>query len=105
MLSMPRERQGEFLEWAVAQELFRRAALRGDELPELLPHWSSKDHEIDFAVDQDTYVEVKAGKTSPLEFAWFPKVFPGARLVVVSESSYETDAIVGVTIEDFLMGR
>ena len=100
--SMPRERQGELFEWAVAQELFRRAAIRGDELPELLPHWSSKEHELDFVTGPESFIEVKAGKTTPLEFAWFPRVLPNGRLTVVSDSSYETDRIRGVTMDAFL---
>ncbi len=102
--SMPRQRQGELLEWAVAQELFRRAAIRGDELPELLPHWSSRDHEVDFVEGPDSFIEVKAGKTTPLEFAWFSRALPKGRLTVVSDSSYETDRIRGVTMEAFLRG-
>jgi predicted AAA+ superfamily ATPase len=103
--SMPSERRGGLLEWVVAQELFRRAAIRGDELPELLPHWASKEHEIDFVAGSDSFIEVKTGKTNPLEFAWFPRVFPRGRLTVVSESSYETDRIRGVTMEAFLRGE
>ena len=102
--SMPKQSQGELVEWAVAQELFRRAAVRGDDLPELLPHWASKEHEIDFVEDHNSFIEVKAGKTNPLEFSWFPKVFPNGRLTVVSDRSYETDRIRGVTIEAFLRG-
>lgn len=93
------------LEWVVAQELFRRAAIRGDVLPELLPHWASKEHEIDFVAGTDSFIEVKTGNTNPLEFAWFPRVFPRGRLTVVSESTYETDRIRGVTIEAFLRGE
>ncbi len=102
--SMPRPRLGELFEWAVAQELFRRAAIRGDDLPELLPHWSSKEHELDFVVSPDSFIEVKAGATNPLEFAWFPRTLPKAHLTVVSDSSYETDRIRGVTMHAFLLG-
>lgn len=101
--SMPRQRQGELLEWGVAQELFRRAAIRGDDLPELLPHWSSKEHELDFVLGSDSFIEVKAGKTTPVEFAWFPRTFPNARLTVVSDSSYETARIRGITMDEFLL--
>ena len=103
--SMPPQRRGELLEWIVAQELFRRAAIRGDDLPEFLPHWASKEHEIDFVAGNDTFIEVKAGKTNPLEFAWFPRIFPNGRLTVVGESSYRTDRVYGVTVEEFLSGR
>lgn len=102
--SMPAERQGEMLEWAVAQELFRRAAIRGDDLPEILPFWRSENHEIDFVETPVSFIEVKLGNTNPLEFAWFPKSFPNAKLTVVSRSRYETERIVGVTIEEFLHG-
>jgi len=102
--SMPRQRLGELLEWAVAQELFRRAVIRGDDLPELLPHWSSKEHEVDFVVSPHSFIEVKAGTTNPLEFAWFPRALPNARLTVVSDSSYQTDRIRGLTMHAFLLG-
>jgi predicted AAA+ superfamily ATPase len=103
--SMPRPDRRAYLEWAVAQELFRRAAFRGDELPELLPHRASRDHEIDFVATTDAFIEVKAGKTNPFEFAWFPNSFPTGRLAVVSESSYETDRIRGITFDTFLRGE
>lgn len=102
--SMPPQRRGELLEWVVAQELFRRAAIRGDELPEFLPHWASREHEVDFVAAPGSFVEVKAGATNPLEFAWFPHVIPNGRLTVVSESTYETDRIRGITMEAFLRG-
>jgi hypothetical protein len=51
-----------------------------------------------------SFIEVKLGTTSPLEFAWFPKTFPNGKLTVVSRSRYETERIVSVTMEDFLQG-
>lgn len=96
--------QGGLTEWLVAQELFRRAALRGEEFPELMSFWQSGEHELDFVLAADRFVEVKRGRTGPLDFTWFPKLFPKGRLTVVSESRFETDHIHGITIEDFLLG-
>ena len=98
------------LEWLVAQELFRRLCIRDGETPESLPYWSSKDRKIDFAADlgsevrseDRSYIEVKRGETSPLEYAWFLKVFPDSHLTVISASRFETDRITGVTMADFL---
>jgi hypothetical protein len=45
---------------------------------------------------------VKRGKSGPLEFGWFPKVFPNAHLTVISASRFETDAVEGITLPDFL---
>ena len=92
-------------EWAVAQELWRRAAIRGDELPEEQIHWRSKEHEIDFVVSTDRLLEVKLGQTTPLEFGWFAHAFPGKMLTVVSQSVYETQNIRGVRLQDFLLGQ
>lgn len=103
-VELPPDQQGGFLEWTVAQELFRRAAVRGDELPEMLPHWASREHEIDFVITPESFVEVKRGRTSPLEFAWFPQVFSHGSLTVISESRYETERIRGITLSDFLSG-
>jgi predicted AAA+ superfamily ATPase len=99
---MPPENHAVLLEWAVAQECWRRAAIRGDEQPELLHYWKSKSHEIDFVLSPTDMVEVKRGKSGPLEFGWFPKTFPKARLTVISASRFETDDIEGITLHDFL---
>lgn len=92
-------------EWAVAQELWRRAAIRGDELPDEQMHWRNKEDEIDFVLAPDNFLEVKLGPTNPLEFAWFAHAFPNQRLTVVSQSVYETRSIRGIQLERFLLGR
>lgn len=103
-LALPDGAQGALMEWAVAQECWRRAALRGDEMPELMHYWQGGDHEIDFVLGPEAFLEVKRGRTGPLDFAWFPKSFPGGRLTVVGASRFETDQVAGVTLEDFLLG-
>ncbi len=100
--ALPAPTQGVWLEWLVAQEIFRRAAVRGEATPELLAYWTSKEHELDFIVEPDLAVEVKRGGASPLEFAWFPQTFPNARLIVVGARSFETDRIRGVRMEELL---
>ena len=92
------------MKWLVAQELFRRAALRGDEFPEVMSYWNTGEHEIDFVLGPDRFIEVKRGRTGPLDFIWFHKCFPKGHLTVISESRFETDHIRGVTLEDFLLG-
>lgn len=100
---LPEEAQGALMEWAVAQECWRRSALRGDELPELMHYWQGGERELDFVLGPCQFLEVKRGRTGPLDFAWFPKSFPDGRLTVVSASRFETDRIVGVTLEEFLL--
>ena len=92
------------MEWLVAQELFRRAALRGEEFPEVMSFWQSGAHELDFVLAPDRFIEVKRGRAGPLDFMWFPKCFPKGHLTVISESRFETDHICGITPEDFLLG-
>ncbi len=101
-ISLSSEEQGGWLEWLVAQELWRRSAIRGDEFPELLSFWQGGRNEIDFVVDSQSFIEVKRGKTSPMEFEWFPRTFPKGYLTVISKSRFETDQIKGVTLADFL---
>lgn len=103
--ALPTGDQGRWLEWLVAQEVWRRAAIRGDEIPERLLYWRGDRHEIDFVVSPDLFVEVKRGRTSPIEYAWFPRTFPHGRLVVVGNDSFRTDAVIGVTLESFLTAR
>lgn len=102
-LNLPEDAQGALLEWAVAQECWRRSALRGDEMPEFMHYWQGGNHEIDFVLGSAEFLEVKRGRTGPLDFAWFPKVFPHARLTVIGANRFETDQVVGVTLEDFLL--
>ncbi len=100
--ALSKEKQAVFWEWAVAQECWRRAAIRGDEMPEKMAFWLSKEHEVDFVLAPDDYIEVKRGRSGPLDFGWFPRTFPHARLTVVSSSHFETDRIQGITLSDFL---
>ena len=74
--ALPVKVRGGWLEWLVAQELWRRAAIRGDPVPERLGYWQSKQHELDFVLAPGSFVEVERGRASPLDFAWFPHVFP-----------------------------
>ena len=74
---LPPEVQGTWLEWAVAQELFRRRCIAGEELPEQLLFWQSREHEIDFLVEPGHYLEVKRGPASAMDFTWFETVHPG----------------------------
>ena len=96
------ERQGVWYEWAVAQELFRRAALLGKVEPERIPYWQGGDHEIDFVLADNRFVEVKRGRATALDFAWFRKVFPGGELTVVCTTPFEADHVTGVTLDSFL---
>lgn len=97
------EEQACLMEWTVAQEVWRRAAVRGDELPEEMAFWRSKTNEIDFVTEQDAYIEVKRGRTNPVEFAWFPKSFPKGILNVINEAVFSTERIKGITLEEFLL--
>ena len=100
---LPADDLGRWWEWAVAQELWRRAARRGDETPEISAHWQGAGREIDFALGGNVFVEVKHGRTSPTEYAWFPKVFPKGRLVVVGRDTWEAGPVRGTTLERFLL--
>lgn len=99
---LPPGRLGVWHEWAVAQELFRRAAIAGREQPERIAYWQGGDHELDFVLGDDQYVEVKLGRATALDFAWFGKVFPKGRLTVVCATPFESDRVVGVALDEFL---
>ena len=95
-------RQGIWIEWLAAQEIYRRRALAGEPEPERLPFWQSKEHELDFVLSPTEYIEVKRGPASPIEFAWFARTFPAAKLTVVCQTPFVTDRMHGITIQDFL---
>lgn len=100
-LSLPD--QGMWYEWLIAQEIFRRSAIQGEHILEPLSFWQSQNHEIDFVLNSQEFVEVKLGKSSPLEFAWFPKQFPSQQLTVINSMQFATNQICGVTAEEFLL--
>jgi predicted AAA+ superfamily ATPase len=102
---LPAARQAAWHEWAVAQELFRRAAIRGAADPERIPYWQGGDHEIDFVATGDAFIEVKRGQASALDFAWFSKAVPKGHLTVVCTTPFEADRVRGVTLEAFLAGE
>jgi predicted AAA+ superfamily ATPase len=104
-LALPPERRAVWHEWAVAQELFRRAALRGDPDPERIPYWQGGGRELDFVVSPAALVEVKLGRATPLDFAWFPKVFRKAELTLICASPFESHRIRGITLEALLRER
>ncbi len=102
-LALPPERQGVFLEWLVAQELWRRSALHDPLQAESLGFWRSSDHEIDFVTPEGLLVEVKRGRAGPLDFAWCSQVFPHHDLKVICSTPFEARRIRGMTIEQFLL--
>lgn len=101
---LPNEQQAIWYEWAVAQELQRRANLRGGEILEPLAFWQTKNHEIDFYDKNEGFIEVKRGKSSPLEFAWFAKKFGKESLNVINQNAFTTAQLKGLSLEEFLLG-
>lgn len=97
--------QAKFLEWLVAQELWRRAVLNRYENPEALGFWQSKNHEIDFVTADGCFLEVKLGKTNPLEFSWFGNTFPKKNLTVISQSRYSSQNVTSMSIHEFLLSE
>ncbi len=100
--ALPPERQAAWHEWAVAQEIFRRRAIAGHADPGRIPYWQGGEHELDFVLGPEEFLEVKRGAASALEFSWFRKVFPKARLTVVCSTPFESDRVRGLTLDAFL---
>jgi len=100
--ALPPEVQGRWWEWLVAQEIWRRAALRGEQTPEELLFWASGDREIDYVVRPELWIEVKRGGASAMEFAWFVYSFPRAELWIVGRECFAADRIRGLTMAELL---
>jgi len=95
--------QGVWYEWLIAQELQRQRAIEGNALLEPLAFWQNKVHEIDFYVSGENFIEVKRGRCSALEFAWFARQFKNQRLTVINKEKFATEILEGVSLEDFLL--
>jgi predicted AAA+ superfamily ATPase len=99
---LPPSVQGRWWEWLIGQEIWRRAARRGEMTPEELHYWGSGGREIDYVVRPDLLVEVKRGDASPMEFSWFVRTFPKATLWIAGREQFDTDRIRGRTIAEVL---
>jgi len=103
--SLIKTEQAKWFEWLIAQEITRRLAIKGVSILEPLAFWQNKNHEIDFVDREQHYIEVKAGKCSPLEFSWFTNQFKNKTLSIISTKSFETNQLKGLTLEDFLLNE
>ncbi len=101
--SLAPDLQGVFMEWLVAQEIWRRSVLTGRTNPEAMGFWASKEHEIDFVTPDKEFIEVKRGKAVPMDFSWFSRTFPRDHLTVICRSPFTSRQVTGVTMEDFLL--
>ncbi|GMR23766.1 MAG: hypothetical protein BMS9Abin37_2230 [Acidobacteriota bacterium] len=101
--SLPPQEKSRWMEWLVAQELFRRQSIAGVDDPEAIWFWASKEHEIDFVDSDRKLYEVKVVRTGAPDFGWFPKVFPKRKLLVIAGREFRSTSIKGVTIEQFLL--
>lgn len=104
-LLLSESEQAMWYEWAVAQELQRRAALEGASILAPLAFWQDKNNEIDFVVPPHEFIEVKRGRSSALEFGWFIHKFPRNKLTVINSQSFSTATISGISLEDFLLQK
>jgi predicted AAA+ superfamily ATPase len=95
--------QGMWLEWLISQEIMRRRAIHSELLFEPQLFWQNQQHELDFVLENKTFLEVKRGGCSPLEFAWFSKQFPHSQLILVNKNKFETNVITAMTAEEFLL--
>ena len=105
--ALPEAEQGKWFEWLVAQELWRREALASPEPPLSLDYWQSQTQEIDFVLSKGKHLfEVKRGFTRASDFAALTASFSrDSEINVVSQSTFQTDFINGVSFEDFMSGR
>lgn len=101
-LKLDSREKAKFLEWLVAAELFRRNCLRSPFRSEELGFIATDHHEIDFVDSSRSFYEVKSGSTSPIEFSWFNKSFPGKTLHVVSESEFSAGKVKSTTFAKWL---
>jgi hypothetical protein len=98
----PQER-AKWIEWLVAQELFRRQCIAGIEDPEAIWYWASKEHEIDFVDAGENLYEVKSRRSGPLDFVWFAKSLPKRKVLAIGSGEFQSAVVKGITIEQFLL--
>jgi len=97
------QERAKWIEWLVAQELFRRQCIAGVEDPEAIWYWASKEHEIDFVDAGKNLYEVKSGRSGPLDFLWFAKSLPKRTVLSIGNGEFQSAVVKGITIEQFLL--
>jgi uncharacterized protein len=97
------QEKAKWIEWLVAQELFRRQCIAGIEDPEAIWYWASKEHEIDFVDAGENLYEVKSGRSGPLDFVWFAKSLPKRKVLAIGNGEFQSAVVKGITIEQFLL--
>lgn len=102
-LALSEQLQGMWYEWFIAQELLRRASIKGENILSPLSFWQSKEHEVDFVVSGDEFLEIKKGACSPLEFSWFARHFSHKQLYIINTKKFATESLHGLLLEDFLL--
>jgi hypothetical protein len=80
-----------------------RLLAEGNDDPEAIGFWNSKEHEIDFVTPDNKFIEVKRGKAGPMEFSWFSRIFPKDHLTVICNSPFTSRQVTGITMEEFLL--
>lgn len=65
----------------------------------MLHCYSSCEHELDFVAHPELMIEVERGAASAFEFAWLPRAFPKARLLVAGRERFRADRMHGLSIE------
>ena len=101
-LQMPATEQGIWYEWLVAQELLRRSAIAGTDILAPFAFWQNKENEIDFVTAKNQWIEVKRGKSSPVDFGWVNHLVPHQHLTIINSATFETKTLRGITLEAFL---
>ena len=101
--SLDTQEKGVWYEWLIAQEISRRQAIEGTDILSPLAFWQNKNHELDFVVDENKFIEVKSGKCTALEFSWFVEQFPKSKLYVINQQAFKAQKITGSDFEDFLL--
>ncbi|MBK8100965.1 MAG: ATP-binding protein [Planctomycetes bacterium] len=100
--ALPEPEQGRWFEWLIAQEIWRRTAIRGGESPEELLYWAAGGREIDYVVRPELLIEVKRGGASAMEYSWFPRTFPKSELWIVGRERFNAERMRGRTIAELL---
>ncbi len=68
-----------------------------------LGFWQNKKHEIDFYELTEGFIEVKRGKCTAIEFAWFTRQFKKHSLKVINKNEFTTQILEGLLLENYLL--
>lgn len=74
-------------------------------IPDLFAFWTDEQHEIDFVISENQWLEVKLGQASPHEFSFLSMMPRKIQTNVICTNRIHTQTVKSIKVRDFMRGE